>query len=127
MTNTEKARISARHQPLSTSRPSDFEPIRHLGRRGVQSAMRPDHSPKGGDQIMFPIHHDIVSGLLSERLAEASSDRLARQVAHDAQAGPEPSRLHRARLAMGVALVRAGQAVLPADDRGRQDRPGAAA
>ena len=77
MTNTEKARMTAGPNGWGTQRPSDFEPIRGLGRPGLQSAPRTGHSPQGGTRIMFPIHHDVVSGLLSERLADASSDRLA--------------------------------------------------
>jgi hypothetical protein len=76
---------------------------------------------------MFPIYHATVTDRLRERLAEASDDHLARQATHAPRTGGVPGRLHWARLAMGVALVRAGQAILPADERAQRDRPGAAA
>jgi hypothetical protein len=76
---------------------------------------------------MFPIYHATVTDRLRERLAEASDDRLARQVGGLPAVGVGPSPVRRARSALGVALVRAGQAILPVDDRGRTDRPRAAA
>lgn len=72
--------------------------------------------PQGG-ATMFPFYEAVVAERQQESLREARHLRLAREArAARREHQPEQGLIREVRLAMGVALVRFGEAILPRED-----------
>ncbi|HEX5465813.1 MAG TPA: hypothetical protein VFW92_03965 [Candidatus Limnocylindrales bacterium] len=70
-----------------------------------------------GEMSMFPFYEAIVADRQQESLREARRMHLAREAqAARRQHQPESGVIHELRQAVGVALVRFGQAILPRED-----------
>ena len=77
----------------------------------------PGTSPHYGESTMIPFHQAAAADRQRELLREADRERLARvALAARREHQPERGLVRELRLAMGVALVRSGEAILPRED-----------
>ncbi|MGH2466902.1 MAG: hypothetical protein ACRDGL_04135 [Candidatus Limnocylindrales bacterium] len=105
MTNNEQPFVMDRRAALGSA-----DPI-------LPAITHPGASPQYGEPTMIPFYQATAADRQRELLREADREHLAR-VALAARRDHQPERgfVRELRLAMGVALVRSGEAILPRED-----------